>query len=55
MLLNEQHGVEKALNNMITAIENGIISNTTNKRLHELEKQQEDLERQILVERSKNQ
>lgn len=53
MLLNEQHGVEKALNNLITAIENGIISNTTNKRLHELEKQQEELERQILVERSK--
>ncbi len=44
---------ETALNNLVTAIENGIISNTTNKRLHELEKQQEVLERQILLERSK--
>ncbi len=44
---------ETALNNLVTAIENGIISNTTNKRLHELEKQQEVLERQILIERSK--
>ena len=39
--------------NLVSAIENGIVSNTTNKRLHDLEKQQEELERQILVERSK--
>ncbi|MDE6441544.1 MAG: hypothetical protein K2L12_02170 [Clostridia bacterium] len=37
----------------MNAIENGIVSNTTNKRLHELEKQQIELERQILIERSK--
>ncbi len=41
------------MNNIVTAIENGITSNTTNRRLHELEKQQEQLERQILIERSK--
>lgn len=35
------------------AIENGIISNTTNKRLHELEEQQEDLERKILIEKAR--
>ena len=35
------------------AIEQGIINNTTNKRMTELEKQLEDLERQILIERSK--
>ena len=53
MLLNEKYGVERSLNNLVSAIENGIVSNTTNKRLHDLEKQQEELERQILVERSK--
>ena len=53
MLLNEKYGVERSLNNLVNAIENGIVSNTTNKRLQDLEKQQEELERQILVERSK--
>ena len=53
MLLNEKQGVERSLANLVSAIENGIVSNTTNKRLHDLEKQQEELERQILVERSK--
>ena len=53
ILLNEKQGVERSLANLVSAIENGIVSNTTNKRLHELEKQQEELERQILVERSK--
>lgn len=53
MLLNEKHGVERSLANLVNAIENGIISNTTNNRLQELEKRQEELERQILVERSK--
>ena len=37
----------------MAAIEQGIISNTTNKRLHELESKQEELERQILIEKSK--
>lgn len=53
MLLNEKQGVERSLANLVSAIENGIVSNTTNKRLHDLEKQQEELERQILVDRSK--
>ena len=53
ILLKQQKQVENALNNLVTAIENGITSNTTNKRLHDLEKQQEQLERQILIERSK--
>lgn len=53
MLLNEKYGVERSLANLVNAIENGIISNTTGKRLQELEKHQEELERQILVERSK--
>ena len=43
MLLNEKHGVERSLANLVNAIENGIISNTTNNRLQELEKRQEEL------------
>lgn len=53
ILLKQQKQVETALNNLVNAVERGIISNTTNKRLHELEKQQEQLERQILIERNK--
>ena len=53
VLIKQQRQVETALNNLICAVERGIISNTTNKRLHELEQQQEQIERQILIERSK--
>ena len=53
MLTAEKSRIDRALENLVTAIENGITSNTTNKRLHELEKQQEQLEYQILIERSK--
>ena len=53
MFSNEKSRIDRALDNLVTAIENGITSNTTNKRLHDLEKQQEELERQILIERSK--
>lgn len=52
-LIRAKTNTQNALNNLMNAIEQGIISNTTNKRLHELEKQLEDLERQILIERSK--
>ncbi len=34
--------------------ERGVITNTTTKRLKELEARQEELDRQILIERSKN-
>ena len=53
VLTKQKTAVDRALQNLVNAIENGIISNTTNKRLHELETQQEELERQILIERSK--
>ena len=41
------------MNNLISAIEQGIVSKTTNKRLQELETHLEELERQIIVEKSK--
>jgi site-specific DNA recombinase len=53
LLLKEKRQVEISLENLVNAIEQGIISNITNKRLHELEHRQEELERQILIERSK--
>lgn len=53
VLTKQQKQVETALNNLVSAVERGIVSNATNKRLHELESQQEHLERQILIERSK--
>ncbi|MDE7296285.1 MAG: recombinase family protein [Clostridia bacterium] len=53
MLTKEKRQTENAINNIMTAIENGVITNTTTKRLKELEEQQESLERQILIERSK--
>lgn len=37
----------------MTAIENGIITNTTNQRLRELEEQQAKLEQEIIIERTK--
>ena len=53
LLLREKRQTDNALENVMKAIEQGIISNTTNKRLHELESKQEELERQILIEKSK--
>lgn len=53
MILKEKRQTDTALNNLMAAIEQGIISNTTNKRLHELESRLEELERQMLIEKSK--
>ena len=53
LLNKEKASTERALQNLLTAIENGIYSNTTNKRLHELEAQQAELEKQIIIEQSK--
>ncbi len=52
-LLREQKQIETALQNLVTAIENGIMSSITNKRLHELEQAQQEIERKILIEKSK--
>lgn len=53
MLIKEKQHTETAIENMITAIENGVITNSTTRRLKELESRQEELEKQILIERSK--
>lgn len=52
-LIREQKQIETSLNNIMTAIEKGIVNGTTQKRMKELEARQEELERLILIERSK--
>ena len=52
-LFREKAKVDKALDNLVAALEQGIMSATTNKRLHELEQQQGELEKEILIEQSK--
>ena len=54
-LVKEQRQIENSLANVMSAIEQGIVTNTTNKRLRELETRQEEVERLILIERSKAQ
>ncbi len=53
ILTKEKRQAENAIKNIMAAIEKGVITNTTTRRLKELEEQQENLERQILLERSK--
>ena len=53
MLKQELKDIEKALDNLVSALENGISSPTTNKRLHELEKRKEELSCKILIEQRK--
>ena len=53
ILKKEKKQVDTALNNLMRAIEAGIISATTQRRLNELEEQQTELERKILIEESK--
>ena len=53
-LTKERKQTETTLNNVMRAVEQGIINNTTNKRMKELELQIEELDRQILIQKSKN-
>ena len=53
LLVKEQRATENSIANIMSAIEDGGTSNTIMKRLRELEIRQEELERQILIEKSK--
>ena len=52
-LNKEKIETQNTLDNIMKAVEQGIINNTTNKRMIELENKLEDIERQIIVEKSK--
>lgn len=54
LLLQEQDKIIKAKNNLIVAIEQGIITSTTKARLEELELQQDEISQKILVEQTKD-
>lgn len=53
MLIKEHKQTQTSLDNVMSAIEQGIINKTTNKRMKELEENLERLERNILIEKSK--
>lgn len=53
LLEKERKQVQTALDNILKAIERGIMSDTTNKRLHELEMQGKELDDKIAIERNK--
>ncbi|MBR4270520.1 MAG: recombinase family protein [Clostridia bacterium] len=54
MLEKSKHQAEVALSNILKAVEQGIINNTTNNRMHELEKQLEEIDKQLLIEKCKS-
>ncbi len=53
ILERQQKQIARSIENLMNAIEQGIVAGTTGKRLRELEEQQIDVERQLLVERAK--
>ena len=53
LLIKQKKQVDTSIDNIVAAIERGIVTNATNKRLQSLEVQQQELERQILIEQSK--
>ena len=52
LLMKEKDKREQQLNNVMKAIEQGIINKTTNIRMQELENEIEELEKQIIVEKN---
>lgn len=53
LLTKQKKQVDISIDNIVAAIERGIVTNATNKRLQSLETQQQNLERQILVEQNR--
>lgn len=53
-LVKEQRQTENAIQNIMSAIENGGTSNTAMKRLRELETKQSELEKQIRIEKAQS-
>jgi len=52
-LKNDLQRVNSSIANIMTAIEKGVITNTTKTRLEELEKQQIELQQKVIIEQSK--
>ena len=54
ILLKEKKKCQDTLNNLLKAIEQGVVNKTTNTRMQELESQLEEIEKEILIEKSKS-
>ena len=52
-LIKEKTQLKTSLNNIMKAIEQGVINKTTNQRMTELESQIEEIETKILIEKTK--
>ena len=52
---NQKKQIELAINNILSAIERGVVTNSTAKRLKDLESKQEEIDKELLLERSKTQ
>ena len=53
VLTRNKKQLETTLQNILSAIEQGVVNKTTNSRMQELEKQIDLIDRQILIEKSK--
>lgn len=53
LLKKEQRNTQTSINNIMSAIEQGVITSTMTKRLKELESRQEELEQQIAIEKNR--
>ena len=53
LLETEQNELKKSLNNMLDAVEKGIITSSTKQRIEELENKLEDVDTKILLEKSR--
>ena len=54
MLIKDKKQNETMLDNIMKAVEQGLMNNTTNKRMKEIENNINDLDTKILIEKSKN-
>lgn len=54
ILEKEKKQIDTFLSNLVLAIERGIMSETTNQRLHELENRKAEIERNLLIEKNKS-
>ncbi len=52
-LYKEKVETQNTLDNIMKAVEQGVVNNTTNKRMIELESKLEDIVRQIIIEKVK--
>ena len=52
---NQKKQIELAINNILSAIERGVVTSSTTKRLKDLESKQEEIDKELLLERSKTQ